>query len=101
MIKSEFLALVATYGEENLVCITFDNEHREFFLDEDEAFDPSCIKTIGGLDIIEMGHEKFCNKKTGKADIDCTVVHPLSTVQCLAFCPSTQKKDIDRRTMFK
>lgn len=101
MTKAEFLGIVNEYGKENLVCITFDNEHREFFLDKDEVFDPSCVKTVGGVDVIEMGDEKFCSKKTGKADIDCVVVHPLDTVQCLAFCPSAQKKDIDRRTMFK
>lgn len=101
MTKEEFLALIDAYGADNLVCITFDNEHREFFLREDDVFDPASIKTVGGLDIIEMTHEKFSSTKTGKADIDCTVVHPLSTVQCLGFCNKEDKKYIDRRTLFK
>lgn len=100
MTKAEFLAIIDAYGAENLVCITFDNEHREILIDEDDVFDTSSVKTIGGIDVIELSHEKFTSKQTGTPSIDCTVVHPLDTVQCLAFCPKDKKKDIDRRTLY-
>lgn len=97
MTKSEFTALVNAYGAENVVSIVFDNSLVVNFLDSDR-FSLSCVKTVGGVDIIELKNSNIRSKKTGCYDIECTTVHPLDMVQCIGFSPAKDRADIDKQT---
>lgn len=97
MTKSELTALVNAYGAENVISIVFDNALIINFLD-DNRFDISCIKTVGGVDIIELKTTKMRSKKTGRYDIECTSIHPIDMIQCIGFSPAKDRADVDKQT---
>lgn len=98
MTKTEMIDLVNHYGAENLVTIVFDNSLIINFVGK-EKFNVSCIKTIGGVDVVELKYLKARNKTTGAYDIAMTTVHPIDMVQCLGFCDNPKDiQNIDKQT---
>lgn len=97
MTGSEFKSLVSAYGAKNLAVIEFDNSLIIDFTNDD--FDLSWVKTVGGVDVIELPKMKFKNGETGRYDIGTKTVHPIDMVQCLGFVDNyDDKKNIDSKT---
>ena len=97
MTKSEFVSLVNAYGAKNLAVIEFDNTLIIEFTTDD--FDTSWVKTMGGVDVIELPKMRFKNKETGRYDIDTLTVHPIDMVQCLGFVKNYEdKKNVTLRS---
>lgn len=95
MTKTEFTSLVNAYGAENVVTIIFDNDKIINFLD-DRRFSMDMVKTVGGVDVIELNHLKLRSKK-GVYDIPVTTVHPLDMIQVIGFSPADRRSDVDKQ----
>ena len=95
MTKTELTSLVNGYGVENVITIVFDNDKIINFLD-DNRFTMDMIKTVGGVDVIELNHLKLRSKK-GAYDIPVTTVHPIDMIQVIGFSPVDRRSDVDKQ----
>ena len=84
-------------GQE-LLSIMFDNSLYANFIDDD-VFDINCIKTVGGVDCVEINTLSFPSVAQSKPLIPMTTVQPVEHVQSLMFVPKDRKAEVNPRDL--
>lgn len=89
----------AKRGEgQELLSIMFDNNLYANFVHDDE-FDINCIKSVGGVDCVEINTLSFNSSIPGEEKIKMTAVQPVEYVQALMFVPKDRKNEISPRDL--
>ena len=100
MTGTEMKAIIEAKRKEGqeLLSIMFDNGLYANFVDDD-IFDTSNIKKVGGVDCVEIDTLSFPSGVIGAERIPMIAVHPIEHVQTMMFVPSGKKADIDPKEL--
>lgn len=81
-----------------LLTIMFDNSLYANFINDD-VFDINNIKTIGGVDCVEIDVLSFLSVVKGVPSVPMVAVQPVECVQSLMFVPKDRKAEVNPRDL--